>query len=41
LSHVISSVREFATGAEQLDDITALVLRFDAVAETTLSVAAT
>jgi sigma-B regulation protein RsbU (phosphoserine phosphatase) len=40
LNQIMSSVREFATGAEPLDDITALVRRLDAVSATTLSIAA-
>jgi serine phosphatase RsbU (regulator of sigma subunit)/predicted ester cyclase len=40
LNQIMSSVREFASGAEQVDDITALVVRLDAVSVTTLCVAA-
>ena len=40
LNEIMSSVREFASGAEQVDDITALVLRLDAVSVTTVCVAA-
>jgi serine phosphatase RsbU (regulator of sigma subunit) len=40
LNHIMSSVREFTLGAEQLDDITALVLQLDAVSATTPGVTA-
>ena len=40
LNQIMSSVREFASGAEQVDDITALVVRLDAVSVTTPCVAA-